>query len=808
MSRKPAIPVNTEYSKAFHPSWNSRPLKDKFIRMKIINLFAFLFFTSAVLWQACSSKRSESDTVLAGSAGKIDFNYHVKPILSDKCFACHGPDEKKRESGLRLDTEEGAFKALKSDPHAFAIVRGNTARSVLVKRIFAEDPKGRMPPLESNLALTEQEKNVLKKWIEQGAEYKKHWAFIPPQRSELPQSSPDGWGTNEIDRFVWAKLNEKGLKPSKAADKERLIRRVSFDLTGLPPSLEQVDAFLQDESSHAYEKVVDKLLASPAYGERWANYWLDVARYGDSHGYQDDLPRVMWPWRDWVIHAFNENLPYNEFVTWQLAGDLLPEATKEQFLASGFNRNHKITQEGGVIPEEYRTEYVVDRTNTFGKAFLGVSIECSRCHDHKYDPILQKDFYSIYAFFNKVNEKGLIDYGELPKPNLEITQADLNDKLVFINGKTIGAKDTVTVMIMSDGEPRKTFVLDRGVYDQPTKVEVKASAPAAILPYDSTLYGSNRLGLAKWLFDPRHPLTARVMVNRLWQEVFGRGIVATSENFGNQGNLPSHPELLDYLAVEFREKGWDIRHILKKMVMSATYRQSSASNPQLRETDPENIWLARSARYRLNSEMIRDNVLFTSGLLNTEIGGPSVKPYQPEGIWEAIATGSKGRGEVSYIPDKGEKLYRRSLYTYWRKTIPPPSMLIFDATTKEACEVRRVRTSTPLQALNLLNDPQVLEAARVLGSQLVENRSLSIEGKIALAFRKIISRKPTAGEIDVLMEGYKEEFERYKANPPLAKKFLQVGSYPQHAKVDPVECAAIMHVVSIIYNLDEAISKS
>ncbi|MDO1445482.1 PSD1 and planctomycete cytochrome C domain-containing protein [Rhodocytophaga aerolata] len=776
--------------------------------MKGIILSAFIIFLAVVIWQACSDKSTQTDTVLASKSNKIDFNYQVKPILSDKCFACHGPDEKKRDSGLRLDTEEGAFMALKSDPHTFAIVRGNPEQSMLVKRIFSEDPTFRMPPAESNLVLTEEEKNILKRWIEQGAEYKKHWAFIPPQKAKLPEKQFDEWGNNEIDRFIGVKLKEHGFSPSKPADKERLIRRVSFDLTGLPPSLEQMDAFLKDESPQAYEKMVDQLLASTAYGERWANYWLDVARYGDSHGYQDDLPRIMWPWRDWVIHAFNKNLPYDQFVTWQLAGDLLPDATKEQILASGFNRNHKITQEGGVIPEEYRTEYVADRTNTFGKAFLGMSVECSRCHDHKYDPILQKDFFSIYAFFNKVKEKGLIGYYELPKPSITITQSDLKDVLKFVNGSTIGSKDTVSVMVMSDDEPRKTFVLNRGEYDKPTEVEVKPSTPAAIMPFDSTVYGANRLGLTKWLFDARNPLTSRVMVNRLWQEMFGRGIVATSEDFGNQGTLPSHPELLDYLAVDFREHGWDIKYLLKKMVMSATYQQSSATSKELREKDPDNVWLARSARYRLNGEMIRDNVLFTSGLLNPEIGGPSVKPYQPEGIWEAIAAGRKDRGEMGYIQDNGPKLYRRSLYTYWRKTIPPPSMLIFDAAMKEICEVRRVRTSTPLQALNLLNDPQILEASRVLGSQLLEKHTLSTEQKIEQAFRKIVSRRPTEKEVEILMDGYTSELSRFKAQPLLAKKFLNVGAYPQNEKLDPVACAAMMHVVSMIYNLDEAISKS
>lgn len=774
--------------------------------MKSISMVVAMTILGSAIWQSCKEPNGKRGDVSLNK-GKVDFNYHVKPILSDKCFACHGPDENKRQAEFRLDTEEGAFQALKSDLHNFAIVKGNAEESYLVKRIFSEDPLFRMPPEGSNLTLTEQEKNILKKWIEQGAEYKKHWAFIPPEKPELPEAPPD-WGVNEIDHFIWAKFREIGLKPNIGADKERLIRRVSFDLTGLPPTMDQVDSFLADDAPEAYEKLIDELLASSAYGERWASYWLDVSRYGDSHGYQDDLPRVMWPWRDWVIHAFNKNLPYDAFVTWQLAGDLLPQATREQILATGFNRNHKITQEGGAIPEEYRTEYVVDRTNTFGKAFLGISVECSRCHDHKYDPVSQKDFYSMYAFFNQAREKGLINYGELPKPNIAITQTDLKDILHFINGKTIGAKDTVKVMVMSDDQPRKTFILSRGVYDAPTDTEVRSMAPAAIMRYDENIYGSNRLGLSKWLFDPANPLTSRVMVNRLWQEIFGRGIVATSDDFGNQGSLPSHPELLDYLAVEFREKGWDIKYLLKFMVMSATYKQSAASSDKLQEIDPDNIYLARSARYRLNTEMIRDNILSSSGLLHDEVGGPSVKPYQPEGLWEAISVGIKGRGESEYIADEGKKLYRRSLYTYWRKTIPPPSMLIFDAPMKEFCEVRRVRTSTPLQALNMLNDPQLLEAARVLGSKLVENKELSVEKKIALAFRKIISRKPNAHEVEILIKGYHDEYERYHANPTEADKFLKVGAYPQNDTLNPVECAAMMHVVSIIYNLDEAISKS
>jgi hypothetical protein len=453
----------------------------------------------------------------------------------------------------------------------------------------------------------------------------------------------------------------------------------------------------------------------------------------------------------------------------------------------------------------------MDRTGTFGKAFLGISVECARCHDHKYDPVSQKDFYSLYAFFNNVSEVGL-DYTShkgkfVPKPTLTLAHADVQQVLTFINGKSLGPKDTLKVMVMNDDSLRKTYVLNRGQYDLPTATRVKGDVPAAVLPLDTARHGKNRLGLARWLFDPRHPLTSRVMVNRLWQEVFGRGLVVTSEDFGNQGNLPSHPELLDWLAVEFRERGWDVKHMLRLMVTSATYRQSSVMTPALKEADPENAWLARGPRYRLNSEMIRDNVLFSSGLLSRELGGPSVKPYQPEGIWEAIVVGDKGRGETTYKQDQGEKLYRRSLYTYWRKTIPPPSMLTFDAAMKETCEVRRVRTSTPLQALTLLNDPQVLEAARVLAARLVADASLSDEAKIVQAFRKILTRRPTEKEVAILKQGYGEELTRFQATPEKARKLLQAGEYPQNA-TDPARCAALMQVVSMIYNLDEAISKS
>lgn len=750
----------------------------------------------------------------------VSFNFHVRPILSDRCFKCHGPDEKKREAGLRLDTQEGAFAVLAdslpgSGIH-YAIVPGKPEQSTLIQRIFSANADSMMPPPDAHLALSDFEKKLLKRWIEQGAKWEKHWAFIAPQKPDLPKVKNEKWAHNEVDLFILQKQQEHGLEPSPEAEKERLIRRVSFDLTGLPPAPEMVENFLADNSVDAYEKVVDALLASPAYGERWAVYWLDLARYSDTHGYQDDLPRVMWPWRDWVIKAFNENMPYDRFVTWQLAGDLLPDATKESLLASAFNRNHKITQEGGVIDEEYRVEYVADRTNTFGKAFLGLTMECARCHDHKYDPLSTRDYYATSAFFNKVPERGFVPNLATPKPYMPIVQADLQGVLKFLNGKEFfkTEKDTLLQMVMQDSVAkggRKAYILVRGQYDQHGE-EVAENLPAAILPFDTSA-GRNRLAMAKWLFDPRQPLTARVMVNRLWQEVFGRGIVATSDNFGLQGALPTHPELLDWLACDFRDNGWDIKRTLRLLVTSATYRQSSVASEKLLEKDPENRWLARGPRYRLNYEFIRDNALAASGLLVPEIGGPSVKPYQPPGLWEEISadkTANDFRGENSYKPDTAAaKIYRRSLYTYNRRTIPPPTSLSFDAAPRDVCEVSRARTSTPLQALVMLNDVQILEAARVLAARVLQdNAGQSPESNIATIFRQILIRKPEKTEIHKLAALYQEEIVRYRQDPERAKKLLKTGRYPQNAALDPAEQAAMMLVVSAIFNLDEAVSKT
>ena len=1033
---------------------------------------------------------------------KVDFNHHIKPILSDRCFKCHGPDEKVREANLRFDTKDGPFAALDSLGTEFAIVPGDLTKSNLVKRVTSTDPDFMMPPPSSNLGLSKREIDLLKKWIQQGAAWKPHWSFIPPVKQSLPKIKNSSWPINEIDYFTLSKMEHEGLESSKEADKIYLIRRVSFDLTGLPPTLQEVEIFLRDESPKAYENIVDYYLSSSAYGERMAVPWLDLARYADTHGYQDDDIRSQWPWRDWVIKAFNENMPFDRFVTWQMAGDLLPEPTYEQKLATGFNRNHMITGEGGAIPEEYRVEYVADRTQTMSTAFLGLTLQCARCHDHKYDPISQKEFYQMFSFFNSVSEKGLDGVNYTPEPYLDIPEArvaeiqnylqekinnqkqlltqhkvgkrkdfeewkrehnqnpnqlkgnriptgliahynldfiqdqkvynllnyekpglaindvvetkgkysggfefngknfvnlgdignfDRNDDFtftcwlkvkkyidndgpiiskmdetgkgyeirvaghlifvnmnsgrsereiaiatldpfswsewyhlavtydgsarssglrVYINGKSKqfsdyenkplggsikttsplnfaspskagvkgvaetaldevlifdrvlepnGIKDlmgmdllanSVTnsqipsgdeeslyrhylhnfdeefqastleisklkrnefeldvqlrpVMIMQDLDTiRPAYVLNRGQYDARGE-RVHPGTPARIFPYSSNL-PSNRLGLANWLLDPKNPLTSRVNVNRLWQMLFGEGIVNTVDDFGSQGALPTHPKLLDWLAVEFVESGWDIKHMLRLMVNSATYRQSSIVSPLLQKSDPGNKWLARGPQYRLPAEIIRDNVLSLSGLLFDKIGGPSVKPYQPPGLWLEI---SSGRGTARYETDRGEDLYRKSLYTFWKRTVPPPSMTTFDAATRNYCVVKRQSTSTPLQALVLLNDPQVIEASRAFAERIMEEGGDTNESKIQFAFRTAISRYPDDIEMKTITELFELEKLNYEQDVEAAEALLSVGQRLPSREYDRSELAAYSVVANAIFNLDETMTK-
>jgi len=715
---------------------------------------------------------------------EVDFNFDVKPILSDKCYTCHGPDDKARKANLRLDIESGFYKSLEDNPNHYVINKNSPEKSEILNRINSENASYVMPPPESNLKLSVREKEVLKKWVDQGGNWEPHWAYTKPKLPNVPEIDIENWASNEIDYFIAKKLKSVGMTPSEKEEKEILIRRAYFDLIGLPPTIQEIDEFVSDNSNNAYEKVIDKLLESKSYGERMAAIWMDLSRYGDSHGYQDDQERIMWPWRDWVIHAYNTNMTYDKFITWQMAGDMLPNATKEQIIASGFNRNHKITQEGGVVPEEYRVEYVADRTVTSAKIMMGLTVECARCHTHKYDPISHDEFFSLYSFFNNVDEDGLIGYGiTAPKPNLTIKKADIKKDLSFIN--LPDSINDVTLMVMKETENlRNTYVLNRGSYDSPTKL-VKPSTPEVVLKFDKDKYPSNRIGLSKWFFDDDNPLTSRVTVNRLWQQFFGVGIVATPDDFGSQGNKPFNPELLDWLAYTFQHHDkWDTKKFIKRIVMSSTYKQSSKVKDENRLKDPDNTYLANYPRQKLSAEMIRDNALATSGMLVKKVGGPSVKPMQPPGLWDEV-TGGGGGSLAFYVEDTGENLYRRSLYTFWKRTVPPPSMMIFDAPTRDFCSPVRQKTSTPLQSLALMNDPQYQIAAENL-SHNIFNEDTSIEKKINKLYRTVTGRTPKEDEIAEL------------------KKYL--NEIKSLNKIE--ESKAFNSLVVLVYNLDETTQKS
>jgi Protein of unknown function (DUF1553)/Protein of unknown function (DUF1549)/Concanavalin A-like lectin/glucanases superfamily/Planctomycete cytochrome C len=1026
------------------------------------------------------------------AAPPISFNRDIRPIFANNCFACHGPDEKHRETKFHFDTKEGAFL------EAGIIEPGNAAKSVLIKRITNPDPDEHMPPPDSGKALTEHQIDLLRRWIDEGAKWDTHWAYTAPSRPEPPVPHDFGWVRNPIDQFILARLEREGLKTSPEADKETLLRRVTYDLTGLPPTPAEIDSFLADRSPDAYEKRVDALLHSPHYGERMAMPWLDAARYADTHGYHIDSLRGMWPWRDWVINAFNRNLPFDQFAIEQLAGDLLPNATRDQKVASGFNRNHMINFEGGAIAEEYQVEYVMDRVEATSSAFMGLTMGCARCHSHKYDPITHKEFYQFFAFFNNVPEKGLdgktgnaapilllpndaqqarldeldtaIDareaeladdvveplqtewektFADKPAPvdadgliahyeldgnlsdlsgryrhgrtlkgdptfdrgpvgraltfdgdtdvtfgnvasfdrldkfslalwirggtrqpvrifgtadnqqgpgfewrfddvalsgiqrwaaRLTVTltcdgatnaiqvrtrerlnqtewyhvamvydgsgkAAGLNlyldgkrldvdvlrdtlsgsiktdapfrihppfggqlddlrlyaraltaqeiDQLAIhyaprvilsgVNGKrtkdeaagmreyflTYAAPDALrtanadlkvlrdrrqdlvkqmpTAMVMAEmKKPRDTFILARGDYrNQTEKVEPGVPAMLPPLPKDAPL---NRLTLARWLVDPKHPLTARVAVNRYWQTYFGYGIVKTQEDFGVQGEAAVHPELLDWLATEFIRTGWDVRAMQRLIVTSATYRQSSKVTPALVEKDPENRLLARGPRVRLPAELIRDTALAASGLLNDEIGGPSVRPYQPKGLWEEMAFG-EGFSAQSYEPSTGKDLYRRGMYTLWKRTVPPASLATFDAPDREKCTARRALTNTPLQALALMNDPTYVEASRTLAQRTLLEGGKDENSRITYAFRLATARKPTGNETGVLRDLLRARLAGYRQDRQSALKLLSVGESPRDKRLDPSELAAWTTVTSVILNLDETITK-
>ena len=744
----------------------------------------------------------------------ISYNRDIRPILSDKCFSCHGPDVSKIKAGLRLDLPASAFAELEKNKGHFAIVPGNPEKSELIKRISSNDPAIMMPMPESHLArLTTDEIKLFTKWIEQGAKYEKHWAFVAPVKEALPEVDNSKWVKNEIDPFILEKMEAKGFEPNETASREALIKRAYADITGLAPTYEELNQWRNNSSDNWYAQLLDKLLLKPAYGEKMALLWMDLARYADSYGFQDDNIRSQWPWRDWVINAFNTNMHYDQFLTQQIAGDLLPTASKSSILATAFFRNHKYTEEGGVIEEEYRVSYNIDKTRTYGKAILGVTIECAQCHDHKYDPFSNKDYYQLYAFFNMSKEKGFegdVSISTPAKnPKLYITKEEQSKLLSFINHIDT---NKLEVSVMGDwkmgdtGKVRPTYILSRGSYDAPTTIEVKPTALESIMPFDTLKYERNRLGLAKWTVEKTNPLTARVFVNFIWQEIFGKGFVKTSSDYGLQGELPSHPALLDWLAVDFMEHNWDVKYLMKKILSSNTYQQSSVVSKKQLEQDPDNLYYTRSPRIRFKAEIVRDWVLGTSGILNPMIGGPSVKPYQPKGVWESTTS---GRGVLaSYKQDHGPAIYRRGLYTFIKLTAPPPSMMIFDASNRDQCEAKRASTNTPLQALTMLNDPAVLEASRVLAENIsVGNKSL--EDKLEQAFETIVIRKPSRFERNKLMDYCAKQVAFFNGNAPLLKNTLAVGEY-QHPtkKYNEAEAAALMKTILILYNLEETITKS
>ncbi|MFM9962617.1 MAG: PSD1 and planctomycete cytochrome C domain-containing protein [Planctomycetaceae bacterium] len=802
-------------------------------------------------------------------ADKVSFDRDVRPILSNHCWKCHGPDANERKANLRLDQRESAIKPAESGKSA--IVPSHPADSELLRRVLSSDSDEQMPPASENKPLSAAQKEILKRWIEQGATFEQHWSFRPVTRPAVPetrnlksQMADFKWQIqNPIDHFVLSRLDAEGLTPFPEADRETLIRRVTLDLTGLPPTIAEIDEFLNDREANAYERVVDRLLKSPHYGERMALDWLDASRFADTNGYHIDNGRDMTRWRKWVIDAFNRNLPFDQFTIQQLAGDLLPEpadpiAATEQKLASGFHRNHMINFEGGAFPKEYHNAYIVDRVNTTATVWLGLTLGCSQCHDHKYDPLTQREYYQLYAFFHNVPENGLDGRKGNAEPLLKIPTEDQQKQLAELansitqqdarlkaakgdEAKTLKAElDRLrkqqtdleqlipTSMIMREmDQPRETFLLVRGQYDKPGE-KVTAEVPAVLsrLPDGAP---RNRLGLAQWLTHPSHPLTARVTVNRYWQSYFGTGLVKTSEDFGSQGEPPSHPELLDWLAAEFMGEGargregegetvpsvvsqshrWDVKHLQRLIVTSATYRQLSRVTPALVARDPENRLLARGARHRLPAEGIRDLALSVSGLLQHKLGGPSVSPYQPAGLWEELMARADGKNWTAqeYSQSHGADLYRRTMYTFWKRTCPPAQLATFDAPDRETCTVRRARTNTPLQALVLMNDPTYVEASRKFAERILLEGGATLDQRITFAFRLATARRPTPRELTVLRRVFEQQLARFQADPATATKLLSVGEAARNEQLPIAELAAWSAIANLILNLDETVTK-
>ena len=765
----------------------------------------------------CVATAVLSRTVADGEE-PLEYGREIRPILSDACFRCHGADASKREAKLRLDRHDSV---LADRDGSRALVPGRLDQSELYRRISSDDPDERMPPADSVPRLSDQEIDTIRRWIEQGAEWKPHWSFVPPQRPELPPFRDQRWPVHDFDGFVLARLEKAGLQPSVPADQTRLLRRVTLDLTGLPPTIDEIDAFLADNTPQAYERVVDRLLESTRYGEHMAAMWLDLARYADTDGYQDDEPRTMWRWREWLIDVLNDNLPYDQFTVQQLAGDMLPEATPEQRLATGFMRNNRVNGEGGSIAEEFRVEYIIDRVETVSSVFMGLTTGCARCHDHKYDPISQKDFYGLFAYFNQTPEPG--NYRRSARPTIRVPTRRAQRRIEEIDRELAELDDssdrraplaeerkrllaaTPETMVMQDTESRETYVLRRGQYDQRVE-QVTAAVPAALLPLSADL-PNNRLGLARWLVDPSHPLTARVMVNRLWQFHFGTGLVKTAEDFGVRGESPSHPELLDWLATEFVRLNWDVKAMQRMIVTSATYRQSSRPSAAARQADPDNRLLSHGPGLRLSAEAVRDQALFVGGLLVERIGGPSVKPYQPPKMWLEIAGVTTDVYKQGYVQSTGDDLYRRGIYTFWRRAIPPPGMEIFDAPSREVCTARREHTNTPLQALALMNDMTFVEAARGLAARMIREGGATSAERATFGFRLVTARRPDQRELEILTRGVARHRETYQQDKASAERLVHVGQSQPDPDLDVAELAAFTALANTLLNLDETINK-
>jgi hypothetical protein len=778
------------------------------------------------------------------AAEKVDFNRDIRPILSETCFLCHGPDKGQRQADLRLDVQEGLFGKGEGGK---IVTPGKPAESELYRRLVSAKDDVRMPPPESGRKLTAGQIELIRRWIEQGAEWKGHWAYVPPTRPPLPADHAAAFVRNPIDRFILAKLREQGLTPSPEADRIALIRRLSFDLRGLPPTVEEVEAFLTDKSVDAYEKLVERFLHAAAYGERMALHWLDLVRYADTNGIHSDNHREHAPFREYVISAFNANKPFDVFTTEQLAGDLLPQPTREQRIASGYNRLNLTTEEGGAQPKEYMAKYSADRVRNASSVWLGATMGCCECHDHKYDPFTTKDFYSFAAFFADVQEVAVGSQPPVRIPTEEQERelrwldeqiatlrtgksrvggesfADPQSQIAELEKRKKQIQDAAPAILVSmAGNPRVIRILPRGNWldesgpivqpDTPGFLKAASETPAKDSSPKHANRRATRLDLAKWLIDADNPLTARVFVNRLWKLYFGRGLATSLEDFGSQGAWPTHPALLDWLSVEFRESGWNVKHMVRLLVTSGTYRQSSQVSPELRQRDPFNRWLARQGCFPLDAELIRDNALAVSGLLVQKFGGRSVKPYQPPGYWAYLNFPTR-----EWQHDKGEDQYRRGLYTYWCRTFPHPSMLAFNAPSREECTVERPRSNTPLQALALLNDPSFVEAARAFaerimrdgaaGSPLDARDAASVEQRVQFAYRQALSRPAQPAEVQVLSVLYQKHLAQYRTDRKAAEELLRVGEKPVGNDLDVAELAAWTSVARVVFNLHEMITR-